>query len=43
MKKTIQSMSAMLTMLALVCASFVSFTACSDDNELLTPPHQVRR
>ena len=33
MKKAIQSLSAMLTMLALMCVSLVSFTACSDDDE----------
>ena len=33
MKKAIQSMSVMLAMMALVCASLVSFTACSDDDE----------
>ena len=31
MKKAIQTMSAMLAMLAVMCASLVSFTACSDD------------
>ena len=33
MRKAIQSLSAMLTMLALVCVSLVSFTACSDDDD----------
>ena len=31
MKKAIQSLPAMLAVLAVVCASLVSFTACSDD------------
>lgn len=33
MRKTIQSLSAMLMMLALVCISLVIFTACSDNDE----------
>ena len=33
MRKVIQTMSAMLAMLVLVCASLVSLTACSDDDE----------
>ena len=33
MKKAIQSLQAMLAMLVLVCASLVSLTACSDDDE----------
>ena len=33
MGKTIQSLSAMLVMLALVCISLVTFTACSDNDE----------
>ena len=33
MKKAIQSLQVMLAMLAVVCASLVSLTACSDDDE----------
>lgn len=33
MQKVIQNLSTLLAMLALVCVSLVSFTACSDDDE----------
>lgn len=41
MRKAIQSLSAMLAMLALVCVSLVSFTACSDDDNNPTPEPEV--
>lgn len=37
MKKVIQSMSAMLTMLAFVCASLTLFTACEDNSKDIEP------
>lgn len=41
MKKTIQSIQTTLAMLAMVCASMVSLTACSDDDNNPTPEPEV--
>jgi hypothetical protein len=38
MKKTIQSLSAMLAMLALVCVSLTLTTSCGVDNQEFIPP-----
>lgn len=34
MKKAIQNLSTMLTMLGLICVSLVWFTSCNDNDEL---------